>query len=68
MDGPRNYSYEDGLRIIHPILEESFGDENLDLSIGVLEELIEVEAPPPFSEAVFQHWKYYHLRRRVSLD
>lgn len=35
---PRNYNYGDGLKIIYPKLQERFGDENLDLSIGVLHE------------------------------
>lgn len=64
---PRNFNYADGLRIIHPMLQDAFGDENLDLALGVLEELIEVEAPPPFPEAVYQRWKYSHLKRRVCL-
>jgi hypothetical protein len=47
------------------MLQLGFGDENLDLAIGVLEELIEVEAPTPFPESVYQRWKYDHLSRRV---
>ncbi len=64
---PRNLNYEDGLKILHPKLQEAFGDENMDLACGVLEELIEVEAPTPFPEAVYQRWKYHHLKRRVCI-
>ncbi|TAQ85553.1 hypothetical protein B7494_g6108 [Chlorociboria aeruginascens] len=60
---PRNMSYVDGLRTIHPQLQERFGDENIDLACGVLEELIEIESPPPFPECVFQRWKFQHLHR-----
>lgn len=63
---PRNYAYSDGLRIIYPELQQYFGDENMDLALGVLQELIECEAPTPFPECVFQRWKYMHLSRRVS--
>ncbi|PQE15295.1 DDHD domain protein [Rutstroemia sp. NJR-2017a BVV2] len=61
---PRNLPYKDGLRILHPRLQERFGDENVDLALGVLEELIEVEELPPFPPCIFQRWKYEHLRRR----
>ncbi|KAF7950396.1 hypothetical protein EAE96_007682 [Botrytis aclada] len=60
-DVPRNFPYKDGLRILHPRLQERFGDENVDLALGVLEELIEVEEPPPFPASVFQRWKHEHL-------
>ncbi|KAF5870397.1 uncharacterized protein Bfra_009783 [Botrytis fragariae] len=63
-DVPRNFPYKDGLRILHPRLQERFGDENVDLALGVLEELIEVEEPPPFPASVFQRWKHEHLRRK----
>ncbi|ESZ94705.1 hypothetical protein SBOR_4899 [Sclerotinia borealis F-4128] len=58
---PRNFPYKDGLRILHPRLQERFGDENVDLAMGVLEELIEVEEQPPFPPSVFQRWKHEHL-------
>ncbi|TGO32905.1 hypothetical protein BHYA_0280g00100 [Botrytis hyacinthi] len=61
-DVPRNFPYKDGLRILHPRLQERFGDENVDLALGVLEELIEIEEPPPFPASVFQRWKHEHLR------
>lgn len=64
---PRNYEYEDGLRLIHAELETAFGDENGDLAFGVLEELIEVEGVPPFPESLFQRWKHQHRHRKVSL-
>jgi hypothetical protein len=35
---PRNFKYKDGLKLLHPLLQEAFGDENMDLAIGVLEE------------------------------
>ncbi|PSS22144.1 hypothetical protein M430DRAFT_17704 [Amorphotheca resinae ATCC 22711] len=35
---PRDLNYKDGLMVIHPLLQERFGDENMDLAIGVLEE------------------------------
>ena len=63
---PRNYNYGDGLRIIYPKLQERFGDKNVDMAVGVLYELIEVESPPPFPEAVYQRWKYEHMHRHVS--
>ncbi|EDN93714.1 hypothetical protein SS1G_09581 [Sclerotinia sclerotiorum 1980 UF-70] len=65
-DMPRNFPYKDGLRILHPRLQERFGDENVDLALGVLEELIEVEEQPPFPASVFQRWKHEHLRRKTS--
>ncbi|KAF7919722.1 uncharacterized protein EAE97_011640 [Botrytis byssoidea] len=65
-DVPRNFPYKDGLRILHPRLQERFGDENVDLALGVLEELIEVEEPPPFPASVFQRWKHEHLRRKAN--
>lgn len=49
------------------MLQLGFGDENLDLAIGVLEELIEVEAPTPFPAAVYQRWKHDHLLRQVRI-
>ncbi|TEY58815.1 hypothetical protein BOTCAL_0199g00040 [Botryotinia calthae] len=67
-DVPRNFPYKDGLRILHPRLQERFGDENVDLALGVLEELIEVEEPPPFPASVFQRWKHDHLRRKATLQ
>ncbi|KAI9650880.1 hypothetical protein NHQ30_000915 [Ciborinia camelliae] len=63
-DVPRNFPYKDGLRILHPRLQERFGDENVDLALGVLEELIEIQEPPPFPGAIFQRWKRDHLRRK----
>jgi hypothetical protein len=36
------------MRLIHGQLQLAFRDENMDLALGVLEELIELEAPPPF--------------------
>ncbi|RAL67179.1 hypothetical protein DID88_007957 [Monilinia fructigena] len=63
-DVPRNFPYTDGLRILHPRLQARFGDENVDLALGVLEELIEVEELPPFAPSVFQRWKHEHLRRK----
>ncbi|KAG4032920.1 hypothetical protein MFRU_006g03780 [Monilinia fructicola] len=65
-DVPRNFPYTDGLRILHPRLQARFGDENVDLALGVLEELIEVEELPPFAPSVFQRWKHEHLRRKAS--
>ncbi|KAF7891109.1 uncharacterized protein EAF02_001434 [Botrytis sinoallii] len=65
-DVPRNFPYKDGLRILHPRLQERFGDENVDLALGVLEELIEIEEPPPFPASVFQRWKHEHLRRKAN--
>jgi hypothetical protein len=50
----RNLNYEDGLKIMHPMLQEDFGDETMDLACGILEGLIEVEAPIPFPEAVYE--------------
>ncbi len=64
---PRNFAYQDGLKIIHRELELAFGDENGHLSIAVLEELIELEGIPPFPEAIFQRWKFAHRHRHVSL-
>lgn len=63
---PRNFPYTDGLRMLHPRLQARFGDENVDLALGVLEELIEVEELPPFAPSVFQRWKHEHLRRKAS--
>jgi hypothetical protein len=64
---PRNYNYSDGLRHLYPLLQYAFGDENLDLAIGVVWEFIEVEDLPPYPEALFQKWKYKHLHRYVSI-
>lgn len=60
-------NYGDGLEVLHPMMERAFGDENMDLALGVLEELIEVEAPGPFPEAIYQRWKFAHLSRRVGI-
>ncbi|RDW85725.1 hypothetical protein BP5796_04050 [Coleophoma crateriformis] len=64
---PRNYNYEDGLRIIHPQLQERFGDENVDLACGVLHELIEVDVYNPFPGSSYQRWKYTHRHRNENL-
>lgn len=63
---PRNLPFKDGVRILHPRLQERFGDENVDLALGVLEELIEVEEPPPFPASIYQRWKHDYLRRKAS--
>ena len=65
---PRNFTYEDGIRMLHPMLIERFGDENLDLAVGVLEEMIEIEVPPPFPESVYQRWKFHHMQSMVSFE
>ncbi|KAE8453493.1 hypothetical protein EG329_010354 [Mollisiaceae sp. DMI_Dod_QoI] len=65
---PRNFAYQDGLKIIHRELELAFGDENGHLSIAVLEELIELEGIPPFPEAIFQRWKFAHRHRHELLE
>ncbi|KAI6714907.1 hypothetical protein JHW43_002561 [Diplocarpon mali] len=65
---PRNFEYEDGLRLIHAELETAFGDENGDLSIGVLEELIELDGVNPFPESLFQRWKHHHRHRHDDLQ
>ena len=65
---PRNFEYSDGLSIIHPELQMRFGDENLDLSCGVLEELIEIDSAPPFAPCVYQRWKHSHLHIRVRIS
>src|SRR6266542_1375111 len=63
---PPNCNYEDGMRLIHGQLQLAFGDENMDLALGVLEELIELEAPPSFPHNLYQHWTHAHRRRFVS--
>ncbi|KAJ5053975.1 uncharacterized protein L3040_000264 [Drepanopeziza brunnea f. sp. 'multigermtubi'] len=65
---PRNFEYDDGLKLIHADLETAFGDENGDLSFGVLEELIEVEGILPFPESLFQRWKHQHRHRFDDLQ
>jgi len=63
---PRNLNYADGLRILHPELQLFFGDENIDLAFGILEELIECDFPFPFPDSAYQRWKHGHSLRMVS--
>lgn len=65
---PRNFNYQDGMRLIHRTLEIAFGDENGHLATGVLEELIEIEGFPPFPESIFQRWKYAYRNRNVRVS
>ena len=62
---PRNYEYEDGMKIMFPELIMAFGDENLNLAMGVLDELIEMNGIPPFPESIYQRWKHQYLHRHV---
>ncbi|KAK6587057.1 hypothetical protein PZA11_000347 [Diplocarpon coronariae] len=57
-----------GWEVIHAELETAFGDENGDLSIGVLEELIELDGVNPFPESLFQRWKHHHRHRHDDLQ
>ena len=33
---PRNYNYSDGMRLLGPLLQYAFGDENGDVALGVV--------------------------------
>lgn len=64
---PRNYQYADGVHEVYQILRTHLGDENLDLSIGVLHELIEVDTTFTWEEgAAFKRWQFDHSLRTVS--
>ena len=64
---PRNHHYTDGIQKIYQILREHLGDENMDLSIGVLHELIEVDTMFTWeSGAVFKRWQFDHSYRKVG--
>lgn len=67
-DIPRNFNYADGVQFVYAKLVEWLGDDNLDLSIGVLYEFIEVDCDYTHDEnAAFKRWQYDHLLRKVSL-
>lgn len=64
---PRNFNYAEGVQLVYEKLREHCGDENLDLSIGVLYEFIEVDTEFTFEEgAAFRRWQSDHSRRAVS--
>lgn len=64
---PRNYNYADGLQLVYEKLREFLGDENLDLSIGVLYELIEINGDYTWDEgSAFRRWQHDHALRAVS--
>jgi len=66
---PRNFNYAEGVHFVYEKLREHCGDENLDLSIGVLYEFIEVDTQFTFEQgAAFRRWQYDHSRRAVSLS
>lgn len=66
---PRNFNYAEGVQFVYEKLREHCGDENLDLSIGVLYEFIEVDTPFTFEQgAAFRRWQFDHSRRAVSIQ
>lgn len=63
---PRNFNYAEGVQLVYERLREHCGDENLDLSIGVLYEFIEVDTQFTFEQgAAFRRWQFDHFRRSV---
>lgn len=65
---PRNYNYAEGVQLVYEKLREHCGDENLDLSIGVLYEFIEVDTDFTFDQgAAFRRWQFDHSRRAVRI-
>ncbi|KAI0137168.1 hypothetical protein BJ170DRAFT_590110 [Xylariales sp. AK1849] len=66
---PRNYQYKDGVQQIFLILREHLGDENLDLTGGVLYELIEIDCDHTDDPgAAFQRWRHDHMSRYHDLE
>lgn len=63
---PRNFNYAEGVQLVYEKLREHCGDENLDLSIGVLYEFIEVDTEFTFDQgAAFRRWQFDHSHRAV---
>ncbi|KAI9744919.1 MAG: hypothetical protein M1818_001845 [Claussenomyces sp. TS43310] len=67
-DFPRNFNYSDGSHLVYEILRFYLGDENLDLSIGVLHEFIEMETEYTWEEgSAFRRWRHAHSLRAKDL-
>ena len=64
---PRNFNYSDGVHIVVRTLCEQLGDENLDLSLGVLYEFVEVnDTTDTWQEgSAYRRWAHDHSLRMV---